>query len=118
MRITTSPQINLPIKREIYNVIKGPFVHAKKKELFQENEHSVVLQLFDCEKSVIEAWMGYVSSKLPAGVKMEVDVFSWYKEIPIQEVDARFDGALAVKELTFEEQVLLKKKNLIALLSK
>lgn len=138
MGIKTSPDIHQPVKRIIYNVIKSPFVHAKSKELFQENTHTITVQLFDAEEGVMLDWMKRVNESLPAGIDFDCDLYRFVDEDEIRDIVHKntrpiiHDGTgsltdtnitatatpMDTNDLTFNEQVLLKKQRIVDLLSK
>ena len=121
MNITCSKDIHLPVNRTIYNVIKGPFVHAKAKELFQENIHAISIQLYDADKESMMHWMDYVNKKLPSGIEMNVEMFTWHS-FPTNVKTAEFENSkfetILHQESVFNDRVMEKKRQLIDLLSK
>lgn len=56
-------------------VVKGPFVHAKAKEIFEMKRHRRLVQVFDAHEDLVNEWIEYVNRNLPAGVDMKAEVF-------------------------------------------
>ncbi|KAI8817070.1 uncharacterized protein EV422DRAFT_263894 [Fimicolochytrium jonesii] len=75
--LPTSPPIHLPTLTKRYNVIKGPFVHAKTKEIFEERKYHGAVQVFDASQESVDALVDYIKRSLPAGVDLEVQRFAW-----------------------------------------
>ncbi|KAI8589301.1 hypothetical protein BDZ88DRAFT_380418, partial [Geranomyces variabilis] len=70
MSLPTSDPIHLPIDTKKYYVIKGPFVHAKTKEVFEEKKFSGVVQIFDGNLDAVKDWTDYVTRSMPSGVNV------------------------------------------------
>ena len=73
MQLPCSEAMHLPIQTKRWYVIKGPFVHAKTKEVFEQKTHVRAVQIFDGDAGVVKEWIQYVRRNLPAGVDMEVE---------------------------------------------
>lgn len=98
--LPVSPPIHLPTNTKKYYVIKGPFVHAKTKEVFEEKKYSGCVQIFDGEKSVVDDWVEYVKKNLPAGVDVETEKFEF---TGVQDaVKSRIEGVESAVEVKTE----------------
>jgi small subunit ribosomal protein S10 len=91
MGLPCTPTIHLEPKLERWTVNKSPFVHARAKEAFERRTYHRVIQIHDGNLSVVNEWIDYVNSKLPAGVKMKVRTYDWhpigqYKESSAQTI--------------------------------
>ncbi|KAI8905561.1 hypothetical protein EDD86DRAFT_211790 [Gorgonomyces haynaldii] len=53
-------------------VNKGPFVHAKTKELFERVTHARVLQIYDTHLDNVKQLRDYISNNLPPGIDIEL----------------------------------------------
>ncbi|KAJ3086151.1 mitochondrial 37S ribosomal protein rsm10 [Quaeritorhiza haematococci] len=107
--ISCDPPIHLPDDLERWNVIKGPFIHAKTKEVFERQTHRRLLQVFDADPKVVSQWVSYVNRKLPAGVEMHVDQYVWEnaeigKKVAT-EIEAKEAKKVVRREPTFDELV-------------
>jgi small subunit ribosomal protein S10 len=77
MGLPCTPTIHLEPKLERWTVNKSPFVHARAKEAFERRTYQRVIQIHDGNLSVVNEWIDYVNSKLPAGVKMNIRTYDW-----------------------------------------
>ncbi|KAJ3162226.1 mitochondrial 37S ribosomal protein rsm10 [Geranomyces variabilis] len=77
MSLPTSDPIHLPIDTKKYYVIKGPFVHAKTKEVFEEKKFSGVVQIFDGNLDAVKDWTDYVTRSMPSGVNVALETYAW-----------------------------------------
>ncbi|KAI8896756.1 hypothetical protein BC833DRAFT_596232 [Globomyces pollinis-pini] len=77
MRMPTSEVIHLQTKVAKWHVNKGPFVHAKSKEVFERKTYRRLVQVFDTHPSTVSQWIKYVNENLPSGVDMQVERFEW-----------------------------------------
>ncbi|KAJ3043391.1 mitochondrial 37S ribosomal protein rsm10 [Rhizophlyctis rosea] len=75
--LPTGPIIHPTTSLKRWWMPKGPFVHAKTKEIFEEKKYARTIQTFDCDKSSILLWAEYIRSNLPAGVDMEIETYEW-----------------------------------------
>ncbi|KAJ3275758.1 hypothetical protein HDV01_007225 [Terramyces sp. JEL0728] len=71
----TSEVIHLPTKIKKWTVMKGPFVHAKSKQVFERKTHKRLIQVFDSHPESLKEWISYVNENLPAGIDMETEKF-------------------------------------------
>ncbi|KAJ1554965.1 mitochondrial 37S ribosomal protein rsm10 [Cladochytrium tenue] len=77
-RIPTSERIiHLATKTEKWHVTRGPFVHDKTKDVFERKTYRRLIQLFNADDAVVDDWVSYVNSNLPAGIDMKVERFEW-----------------------------------------
>jgi ribosomal protein S10 len=77
MRIPSSKIIHLPTETIKWHTVKGPFVHAKTKEVFERQTHKRLLQLFDTHQDTVKEWIRYLNENLPNGVDLKVERFEW-----------------------------------------
>jgi ribosomal protein S10 len=110
MKMPCSQAIHMPTDIERWWTIKGPFVHAKKKEIFEKKTYHRVLQLFNSHPDTVASWVEYVNSKLPAGVDFKVETYTWHQ------LDATFPTT-PNREPSFDEKVRARAKQLIQQLS-
>ncbi|KAJ3416189.1 mitochondrial 37S ribosomal protein rsm10 [Chytridiales sp. JEL 0842] len=74
---TSEKVIHMPTEVKKWHVTKGPFVHDKSKEIFEMKTFKRLVQAFDADAKVVEDWVSYVNSSLPAGVELKVQKFEW-----------------------------------------
>ncbi|KAJ3359637.1 Tryptophan--tRNA ligase, mitochondrial [Kappamyces sp. JEL0680] len=77
MEMPTGKVIHAPTNVQKWHTVKGPFVHAKSKEVFERQTHKRLLQIFDSHPETVKAWINYVNSSLPAGVDFKAERFEW-----------------------------------------
>ena len=76
--IPTSKVIHLPDELKKYHVNKGPFVHAKTKEVFERRTFKRLIQAFDAHPDAINGWVEYVNGNLPFGINLSVTRFEYH----------------------------------------
>lgn len=79
LRMPISKVIHLPIETIKWHTVKGPFVHAKTKEVFERQTHKRLIQVFDTHPDLVREWIKYVNENLPHGVDLKVEKFEWDK---------------------------------------
>ena len=94
-----SHTIHLPSETKKWHVNKGPFVHAKTKEVFERQTHHRLIQVFDSNLKDVDVWVNYVNKNLPPGIDLKVTKWEWRpigfgKDIQVTEME------------TFESKVL------------
>ena len=116
MGIPISKVIHLPTDTKKWHTVRGPFVHAKAKEVFEQKTHKRLLQAFDSHPETINAWVKYVNENLPHGVDLKVERFEWK---PIGFV-SRLSEPKSTKSLasTKAEQIILEAEKLAKEFSK
>lgn len=72
-----SELIHLPAKAKKYCTIKGVFVHAKSKQIFESRLHSRLIQVYDSHPDSIKEWIEFVNKSLPQSVSMTVSEYQW-----------------------------------------
>ncbi|KAI8852501.1 ribosomal protein S10 domain-containing protein [Chytridium lagenaria] len=78
--LATSPAvIHMPTKTLKWHVTRGPFVHDKSKEIFEQKTYRRLVQIFDAPPETVQAFVNYVNGQLPAGVDLVVERFDWAK---------------------------------------
>jgi ribosomal protein S10 len=77
MGMPTSQVIHLPTKTQKWHVNKGPFVHAKTKEVFERKTYSRLIQVFDSHPDTVKQWIKYVNDNLPSVIDLKVSRFEW-----------------------------------------
>jgi ribosomal protein S10 len=75
--IPTSEIIHLISKTKKFSVTKGPFVHAKSKQIFEQKTHKRLIQMFDAHPETIDKFVGYLNGSLPCGIDMKVTKFQF-----------------------------------------
>jgi ribosomal protein S10 len=78
MEMTCSPTIHGQTKWERWNVIKGPFVHAKTKEIFEQKTYERILQIYNAHPDAVDSLVDYVNKKLPPGIDFSIDKYTWH----------------------------------------
>jgi ribosomal protein S10 len=96
MGMPTSDVIQIPAKIEKWYVNKGPFVHAKTKEVFERITYTRLIQVFDSHPDVVKEWIQYVNKNLPAGIHLKIEEFEW--------VEMKFADKNAERKKTTQEQ--------------
>ncbi|KAJ3124709.1 Phosphoglucomutase-2 [Nowakowskiella sp. JEL0407] len=81
-----SPIIHLPTATKRWTIVKGPFVHAKSKENFEQKTHKRSVELFDANEDMREKWIEYVEKNLPDGVDLKIVRFDWVGEGDVKSV--------------------------------
>ncbi|KAJ3319676.1 Tryptophan--tRNA ligase, mitochondrial [Blyttiomyces sp. JEL0837] len=77
-QIPTAPGvIHLPTITKKWNVTRGPFVHDKTKDVFEQKTYRRLVQAFNTDPAVVSQWVAYVNQNLPAGVELHVESFEW-----------------------------------------
>ncbi|KAI8915262.1 hypothetical protein DFJ77DRAFT_461859 [Powellomyces hirtus] len=124
MSLPASDPIHFPVNTKKFYVVKGPFVHAKTKEVFEEKKFSGAVQIFDGNTETIKEWIEYVTRNMPSGVDVGVERFVWeplrYETVP--QIDANLGDATTTVEtiptanntLSFEERVRTKAAKLVS----
>ncbi|KAL2920086.1 28S ribosomal protein S10, mitochondrial [Polyrhizophydium stewartii] len=77
LKMPTSDTIHLKTAINRWFTNKGPFVHAKTKEIFERKTYHRLIQAFDASPETITAWVKYVNESLPPGVDLKVERFEW-----------------------------------------
>ncbi|KAI8813414.1 hypothetical protein BJ742DRAFT_790322 [Cladochytrium replicatum] len=129
-----SDPIHLPTILRRWDVIKGPFAHAKTKEVFERKTYQRAVQILDAQNAeVVRKWANYVVESMPAGVDVNVEYFDWFDSAKSVEKaseelqssagkeaeERKALGSLpSTKELSFEEQVLRKRDEFLKLWAK
>ena len=111
--IPTSKVIHLPADLKKFHVNKGPFVHAKTKEVFEQRKFRRLIQAFDSNPETINGWISYLNSNMPSGIKMNVTRFEYHpvdylKNLPVPEKPSKISHAEKVQQ---EIDAYLKKFN-------
>jgi small subunit ribosomal protein S10 len=75
--IPTSEIIILDPELKKWHVNKGPFVHAKTKEVFEQKTFKRLLQAFDSHPETVNNWIAYVNNSLPNGINLQVTRFEY-----------------------------------------
>ncbi|KAJ3218818.1 mitochondrial 37S ribosomal protein rsm10 [Clydaea vesicula] len=75
MSIPTLPVIHLETELKKWWVIKGPFVHAKSKEVFERKVHRRLIQVFDTDHVLMKEYINYINENLPSGTNLFVEKF-------------------------------------------
>lgn len=109
LSLPVSPIIHGPTDIEKWWMSKGPFVHAKKKEIFEKKEYVRILQIYDGNRETVGEWVKQVSGKLPAGVEMKVEEYEWEAE------NVDIQGG---QKSNFDEKVRKRAAEILAQLSK
>ncbi|KAJ3068771.1 mitochondrial 37S ribosomal protein rsm10 [Podochytrium sp. JEL0797] len=68
--------IHLPTIIKKWHVTKGPFVHDKSKEVFEQKTYRRLIQVFDADQEVVKEWYTHVNQHLPSGIDMKIDTFT------------------------------------------
>jgi ribosomal protein S10 len=99
--IPTSQVIHLDPQVKKWHVNKGPFVHAKSKEVFEKVIHRRLIQAFDSHPDTVNGWIKYVNQSLPAGIdliatRFEFKNFGFEKDLiaptPPESNNTQLDG--------------------------
>ncbi|KAJ3096433.1 mitochondrial 37S ribosomal protein rsm10 [Phlyctochytrium planicorne] len=99
----SSKVVHMPTKTLKWQVTRGPFVHDKSKEIFEQKTYRRLVQLFDASPSTVETFVGHVNSNLPSGVELHVERFDWCElngtKKTLEEIVKRETEAQASNEL-------------------
>ncbi|KAI9209399.1 ribosomal protein S10 domain-containing protein [Polychytrium aggregatum] len=109
--IPCDPVIHLRTNTQRWAVNKGPFVHAKTKELFERKTYKRLLQLYDASPETIELFVDYINKSLPAGVDMKVIHYEWQKLGFVSDWKLTAQEA---EEVLFQDRVAAKSNELLA----
>ncbi|ORY22375.1 ribosomal protein S10 domain-containing protein [Naematelia encephala] len=94
--IPTSNPAPLPRRKELYTVIKGPFVHKKTQENFERRHLGRKIEVYDADRSSIDLWLRYLKKHALAGVGMRAKVHEWvqvgFGKNEIVDLEAQFQG--------------------------
>ncbi|KAJ3216465.1 mitochondrial 37S ribosomal protein rsm10 [Dinochytrium kinnereticum] len=74
---TSDAVIHMPTKTLKWHVTRGPFVHDKSKEIFEQKTYRRLVQLFDAGPEKVQDFVTYVNSQLPSGIDLVVERFDW-----------------------------------------
>lgn len=88
----------LPIKRELYTVIRAPFVHAKTKENFERKTHKRMIRAWDANPEILDVWFSVLNKHSMAGVGIKTNVFVQESMSALKELD---DVSFKVEELPY-----------------
>ncbi|KAJ3013621.1 mitochondrial 37S ribosomal protein rsm10 [Thoreauomyces humboldtii] len=77
LSLPASEPIHFPVATKKFYVVKGPFVHGKSKEVFEEKKFAGAVQIFDGDTKAVADWVEYVKRNLPSGVDVAVERFTW-----------------------------------------
>jgi ribosomal protein S10 len=58
---TSEKVIHLPTQTKKWHVTKGPFVHDKSKEIFEQKKYKRLVQAFDADPEVVRDWVSVFS---------------------------------------------------------
>ncbi|KAI9105890.1 ribosomal protein S10 domain-containing protein [Phlyctochytrium arcticum] len=109
MGIPVSEVIHMPVDTSKWYVIKGPFIHAKTKEVFEQKEYVRAVQVFDTSKETVKAWIEYVVGNAPAGVDVLVERYERLTVAELLETAGTSTPATTAEtgtpKQTFEQQV-------------
>ena len=70
--IPISKPVPLPIKRNLWTVPRGPFIHKKAQENFDRKTLKRAIKAWDTDPEVVERWVRYLEKHALAGVGMRV----------------------------------------------
>ncbi|KAJ1548278.1 mitochondrial 37S ribosomal protein rsm10 [Nowakowskiella sp. JEL0078] len=73
--------IHLPTKIKKWTINKGPFVHAKTKENFEQRTYRRMIEVHDANPKSLEDWIRYVETNLPDGVDLHITRFEWIQNM-------------------------------------
>ncbi|KAL7424482.1 mitochondrial 37S ribosomal protein rsm10 [Cryptotrichosporon argae] len=77
LSIPTSLPAALPTTRELYTVLKSPFVHKKAQENFERRTHRRVVKVYDAEREAVDLWLRYLKKNGLGGVGAKAIVYEW-----------------------------------------
>ncbi|KAJ3013508.1 UNVERIFIED_CONTAM: mitochondrial 37S ribosomal protein rsm10, partial [Siphonaria sp. JEL0065] len=127
--IAVQKVIHLATQTKKWHVTKGPFVHDKSKEVFEQKTFRRLIQVFGASDEVVRDWYTHVNKNLPPGINMKIQTFTpldpltltqqialLEKEVEKEKVEAqkRLENTLGPdaikngvvgKELSYEEDV-------------
>lgn len=72
LAVPISKPAPLPIKRTLWTVPKGPFVHKKSQENFERKVYGRVIKAWDADDVVVQRWLDYLSMYSCPGVGMRI----------------------------------------------
>ena len=75
--IPTSKIIHLPVDLKKFHTNKGPFVHAKTKEVFERRTFKRLIQAFDSHPDTINGWISFINDNLPSGINLKATRFEY-----------------------------------------
>ncbi|TPX66749.1 hypothetical protein SpCBS45565_g04301 [Spizellomyces sp. 'palustris'] len=110
MQMPCSETIHFPVQTKKWYVIKGPFVHAKTKEVFEQKKYVRALQVFDASEESVKEWIAYIVKNVPAGVDVHVERHvrsTLESEAPLVDIATK-------REMTFQERVEQKASEFVA----
>ncbi len=70
--IPISKPTPLPVRRNLWTVIRGPFAHKKSQENFERRTYKRVIKAWDADHEVVDRWMRYMEKHVLAGVGMRM----------------------------------------------
>ncbi|KAF7795287.1 hypothetical protein EIP86_006441 [Pleurotus ostreatoroseus] len=72
LAIPLSRPAPLPTRRNMWTVLRGPFVHKKSQENFERRTYKRVIKAWDADGEVVARWVRYLEKNLVPGVGMRV----------------------------------------------
>jgi ribosomal protein S10 len=84
-----------------FHTIKGPFVHAKSKQVFEKVKYSRAIQILDTDLQVVDEFVKYIKQKLPHSCDLKVEKFD-FKAID----DLVGQEPQGLDQLTFTQKVM------------
>jgi ribosomal protein S10 len=104
-KIPSTPLISTQ-KVTKFHTIKGPFVHAKSKEVFEKVQYSSVVQVLDTNLQVVDEFVKYIKQKLPHSCDLKVERFD-FKAID----DIVGEKPQGLDKITFTQKVMSAKED-------
>ncbi|KAH6563187.1 hypothetical protein BASA50_000992 [Batrachochytrium salamandrivorans] len=103
MGMPVSETIHLRTHVRRWHANKGPFVHAKTKEIFERKTYYRLVQVFDTHPDTVKAWATYINESLPAGIDLKVDRWEWEAvgfavDIPMPDIKGQKTHAQKIQE--------------------
>ncbi|KAJ3023429.1 UNVERIFIED_CONTAM: mitochondrial 37S ribosomal protein rsm10 [Siphonaria sp. JEL0065] len=74
--IAAQKVIHLATQTKKWHVTKGPFVHDKSKEVFEQKTFRRLIQVFGTNEEVVREWYTHVNKNLPPGINMKIHTFN------------------------------------------
>ncbi|KAI9331611.1 ribosomal protein S10p/S20e-domain-containing protein [Obelidium mucronatum] len=68
--------IHLSTKTKKWHVTRGPFIHDKVKETFEQKTFRRLIQVFNSDQETIKDWYEHVNKNLPPGINMKIETFT------------------------------------------
>ncbi|KAJ2656926.1 mitochondrial 37S ribosomal protein rsm10 [Coemansia sp. RSA 1199] len=104
MGMPCSGVISLPRKIRRWTVLKSPFVHKSKQEVFERRTYKRVVYIYDTNPEVVQKWLDYIGKNAVAGVGMKY----WLNEYEPLDIGARIKRALKTGDTQDVDPLTLK----------